>query len=234
MSQRTKSHPGVSRAGDSTNYPTEGSEKSSAANAQPRGFITSIMSPAMRPAMSARRRSQVRPTTSIVGAPESASSQLRGLIISVPGVHDCRTSPSTPRPSPPSVRTISLCSVSCPTPARAVDRPAKISILVFVVIDDDIRPGHRANELTGSPARVPSHSSTVALSRRQESKRERRTASPEGSRSNALSLQLHSLTGLWKSGSKMDNPLSGSCWRGRWPRSKPVPEILSAPLRWAK
>ena len=36
------------------------------------------------------------------------------------------------------------------------------------------------------------------------------------------------------SGSKMDNPLSGSCWRGRWPRSKPVPEILSAALRWAK
>ena len=25
------------------------------------------------------------------------------------------------------------------------------------------------------------------------------------------------------SGSKIDNPLSGSCWRGRWPRSKPVP-----------
>jgi hypothetical protein len=32
-------------------------------------------------------------------------------------------------------------------------------------------------------------------------------------------------------GSKMDNPLSGSCWRGRWPRSEPVPEIPSAALR---
>jgi hypothetical protein len=35
--------------------------------------------------------------------------------------------------------------------------------------------------------------------------RERRTTSPEGSRSNVPSLGLHSLTGLWKSGSKMDN-----------------------------
>jgi len=45
---------------------------------------------------------------------------------------------------------------------------------------------------------------------------------------NTLTMRVHD------SGSKMDNPLSGSCWRGRWPRSNPVPEILSAALRWAK
>jgi hypothetical protein len=34
--------------------------------------------------------------------------------------------------------------------------------------------------------------------------------------------------------SKIDDPLSGSCWRGRWPRQASVPEVSSAALRWAK
>jgi hypothetical protein len=102
------------------------------------------------------------------------------------------------------------------------------------VIDDDIRPGHSANEPMTSPVPASGRGSTVASSLRCQVEREGTPTSPEGSRSNAPSLQLHSLTGWWKSGSKIDNPLSGSCWRGRWPRSKPVPEILSAALRWAK
>jgi hypothetical protein len=200
------------------------------ASSQPRGLITSIMNPTM----SVGQGSHTRPTSGRNRAPQSASSQLRGLIISVPGVHDCRTSPSTPFPSSPLVRTISRCSVSCPTPARAVDHPAKVSIAVFAVIDDDIQPGHSANESTASLAPASGRGSTVASSLRCQVERERRTASPEGSRSNVPSLGLHSFTGLQKSGSKIDNPLSGSCWRGPWPRSKPVPEILSAALRWAK
>jgi len=230
MSQRTESRPGASRAGDSANRLTEGSRIRGPVNAQLGGLIT----PTMRPMMSPGRDSQIRSTGWIVGAPESASSLLRGLIISVPGVHDCRTGPSMPCPSSPSVRTISRCSVSCPTPARAVDRPAKVSIPVNGVIDDDIHPGHSANEPMTSPVPAFSCGSKVTSSRGHESEREGRTASPEGSRSNVPSLGLHSLTGLQKSGSKIDNPLSGSCWRGRWPRSAPVPEILSAALRWAK
>ncbi len=271
MSQPTKSHPGTSCAGDDANILTEGSEKSSAVNAQPRGFITPIMRPTMGPAMSADRRSQVQSTRSIVGAPESASSQLRGFTTSTmnpmmtvgqgsqlrptsgpnsapesassqlrgfttspPGEHLWQSSPSNRCPSLPSVRTISRYSVSCPTPARAVDRPTKVSIPVFVVIDDDIHPGHSASEPMTSPVPASGRGSTVASSLRCQVERERRMASPEGSRSNDPSLQLHSLTGWWKSGSKIDNPLSGSCWRGRWPRSKAVPEFLSAALRWAK
>jgi hypothetical protein len=34
--------------------------------------------------------------------------------------------------------------------------------------------------------------------------------------------------------SKIDNPLCGSCWRGRWPRQGSVPEVSSVALRWAK
>jgi hypothetical protein len=271
MSQPTKSHPGASCAGDSTNHLTEGSEKSSAVNAQPRGFITPNMRPTMGPAMSADRRSQVQSTRSIVGAPESASSQLRGfttstmnpmmtvgqgsqlrptsgqngapesassqlrgLTTSPPGEHLWQSSPSNRCPSPPSVRTISLCSVSCPTPAHAVDRPAKVSIPVNVVIDDDIRPGHGANERPTSPVPASGRVSTVASSIRRQVERERRTATPEGARFNFPSLGLDSFAEWQKSGSKIDNPLSGSCRRGRWPRSEPVPEILSAALRWAK
>jgi len=171
-----------------------------------RGLIISIMNPMM----SVGQGSHTRPTSGRNGAPESASSQLRGLIISVPGVHDCRTGPSMPCPSSPSVRTISRCSVSCPTPARAVDRPAKASIPVNAVIDDDIHPGHSANEPPTSPVPASGRGSTITFSRRSQVERDGRTASPEGSRSNAPSLQLHSLTGWWKSGSKMDNPHSGS------------------------
>ena len=209
MSQRTKSHPGASCAVGSTNQPTEGPRKTIAVNAQPRGFITSTM----RPAMSAGRRSEVRSTGSIVRAPESTSSQPRGFIISVPGVHDCRISPSTPCRSSPSVRTNSRSSVFCHTSFRAVDRLTEGSALVFAVIDCDIRPGHGANEPTGSPARASSHSSTVAPSHGHESERERRTASPEDSRLNAPSLGLHSLIGPWKSGSKIDEQVSCSWWR---------------------
>ncbi len=230
MSQRAESRPDASRAGDNANRPTEGSRIRGPVNALLRGLII----PTMRPMMSPGPDSLIRSTGSIVGAPESASSLLRGLIISVPGVHEWPTGPSTPCPSSPSVRTISRCSVSCPTPARAVDRPAKVSIPVNAVIDDDIRPGHSANEPPTSPVPASGRGSTVASSRRCQVEREGTLTSPEGSRSNAPSLGLHSLTGLRKSGSKIDNPLSGSCWRGRWPRSEPVPEILSAALRWAK
>jgi hypothetical protein len=225
MSQRTKSHPGASRAGDSVNHLTEGSRIRGPVNAQPRGFIT--------PTMSARRDSQVRPTTSIVGAPESASSQLRGLIVSVPGVHRWRTSPSTRcRPST-SVRTISRCCVSCPAPARAVDRPTKGSTRVLVVVDCDIRPGHSTDEPMTSPVPASDRGSTVASSLRCQVERERRTASPEGSRWNDPSLQLHSFTGLQKSGSKMVKQVPCLSWRCWWPRWGPVPEVPSGSLRWA-
>jgi hypothetical protein len=201
MSQRTKSHPGASCAVGSTNHLAEGPRKSSAVNAQPRGFITSTM----RPAMSPWQGSQSGSTRSIAGAPESTSSQPRGFIIFVQGVHDCRISPSTPCRSSPSARAISRRSVSRPTPVGTVDRVAKGSALVFVIIEGDIRPGHGANEPTGSQARASSHCSTVAPSRRHRAERQGRTASPEDSRLNAPSLGLHSFTRLWKSGSKMDN-----------------------------
>ena len=68
------------------------------ASSQPRGLIISIMNPMM----SVGQGSHTRPTSGLNGAPESASSQFRGLIISVPGVHQWRTSPSTPFPSSPS------------------------------------------------------------------------------------------------------------------------------------
>jgi hypothetical protein len=270
MSQRTKSHPDASCAAGSTNHLTEGSEKTRAVNAQPRGFITSTMRPTMRPTMSAGRRSEVRPTTSILRAPVSASSQPRGLIISimspmtrvgegsqslltswpnrapdsassqprgfttsVPGEHLWPNGPSTLcRPSS-SVRAIPRCSLFCHMPAGAVDRPAKGSTLVFVVVDCDIRPGHGGNEPTGSPARASSDGPAVAPSRRYDPERSRRTASPEGSRSNAPSLQLHSFTGWWKSGSKMVKQVPCLSRRCRQPRSGPVPEVSSCSLRWA-
>jgi hypothetical protein len=167
----------------------------------------------MRQVMRPGPGSQIGPTAAADGAPESTSSQLRGLITSVPGVHDCRTSPSIRCPSSPSARTISLCSICCLTPARTVDRPAKGCALVFVVIDDDIRPGHGANESTTSPAPASSCGSTVMSSRRCRTEREGTTTSPEGSRSNVSSLGRHSFTGPWKSGSKIDEQVSCSWWR---------------------
>lgn len=233
MSQPTKAHPAASRAGESVNHLTEGSRIRGPVNAQPRGFITPTMRPMMSPAMSAERRSQVQSTRSIVGAPESASSQLRVFTTSPPGEYLWQSSPSNRCPSSPSVRTISLCSISCPTPARAVDRSAKGGALVFVVVDCDIRPGHGANEPAGSPARASSRDTTLAPSRGHEPEREGTTASPEGSRSNAPSLGLHSLTGWRKSGSKMVKQVPCLRRRCRWPLTGPVPEVSSWSLRWA-
>jgi hypothetical protein len=51
------------------------------------------------------------------------------------------------------------------------------------VIDDDIRPGHSANELTTSPAPASSFGSTVTSSRRCRTQREGTTANPEASES---------------------------------------------------
>ena len=229
MSQRTKSHPGASCAVGSTNQPTEGSRIRGPANAQPRGFITSTM----RPMMSPGRDSQIRSTRSIARAPESTSSQPRGFIISVPGVHDCRISPSTPCPSSPSARTNSRSSDLRPTPVGTVDRVAKGSALVFVLIDGDIRPGHSANESQTSPAPASGRGLTVASSRRRRAEREQRTASPEVSRLNAPSLGLHSFIGPWKSGSKMVEQVTCSKRRCRWPLPGPVPEVPSGALRWA-
>ncbi len=229
MSQRTESRPGASRAGDSANHLTEGSRIRGPANAQPRGFIT----PTMRPMMSPGRGSQIRLTRSIVGAPESASSQLRGLIISVPGDHQWRTSPSTPFPSSPLVRTISLCSVCCPMSAGAVHGPMNGSTFVYAIIDSGIRPGHSANEPTTSPAPASSCGSKVTSSRRRQVEREGTTTSPEGSRSNVPSLGLHSLTGWWKSGSKMVKQVPCLRRRCRRLRLGPVPERFSGSLRWA-
>jgi hypothetical protein len=199
------------------------------ASTQLRGLIISIMNPMM----SVGQGSHTRPTSGRNRAPESASSQLRGLIISVPGVHQWRTSPSTPFPSSSLVRTISLCSVCCPMSAGAVHGPMNGSTLVFVVIDDDIRPGHSAIEPTASPAPAFSCGSTVTFSRRSQVERERRTASPEGSRSNVPSLGLHSFTGLQKSGSKMVKQVPCLSRRCRRLRLGPVPEMLSGSLRWA-
>ena len=200
MSQRTKSRPGASRAEDNVNHPTEESRIRGPVNAQLRGLIT----PTMRPMMSPGRDSQIRSTRSIVRAPESASSQPRGLIIAVPGVHDCRISPSTPCRSSPSVRTVQRCSDLRPTPVGTVDRVAKGSALVFAVVDCDIRAGHGASESQTSPAPASGRGSTVASSRRHRAEREQRTASPEGSLSNCPSLGRHSFAELRKSGSKID------------------------------
>ena len=199
------------------------------ASSQLRGLITSTMNPMM----SVGQGSHTRPTSGRNRAPESASSQLRGLIIFVPGVHNCRTSPSTPCPASPSVRTISRCSVSCPTPARAVDRPAKVSIPVNAVIDDDIPPGHSAIEPTTPPAPAFSCRTKVTSSRRRQVEREGTPTSPEGSRSNVPWLGLHSFTGLQKSGSKMDKQVPCLRRRCRWPLTGPVPEVPSGSLRWA-
>ena len=270
MSQRTKSRPGVSCAGDSVNHLTEGSEKSCAVNAQPRGFITPTMRPTVRPTMSADRDSQVQSTRSIVGAPESASSeprgfttstmnpmmtvgqgsqlrptsgqnrapesassQRRGFTTSPPGEHLWRSGPSAPFPPSPSVRTISLCSVSCPTPARAVDRPAKASVPVNAVIDDDIHPGHSTIEPPTSPVLASGRGSTVASSLRCQVERQGTMTSPGNSRLNVPSLGLHSFTGLQKSGSKMVKQVP--CLRRccQWPQPGPVPEVSSWSLRWA-
>jgi len=194
MSQRTKSHPGASCAAGSTNQPTEGPRKTIAVNAQPRGFITL----SVRPIMSPWQGSQTGSTRSIARAPESTSSQPRGLIISVPGVHDCRISPLTPCPSSPSGRTNSRRSVSRPTPVGAVDRPANGSTLSRTLLNGDIRAGHGANESQTSPAPASSCGSTVAFSRRRRAERQGRTASPEDSRLNAPSLGFHSLSELMK------------------------------------
>jgi hypothetical protein len=55
------------------------------------------------------------------------------------------------------------------------------------VIDDDIRPGHSANEPMTSPVPAFGRGSTVASSLRCQVERERRTASPGGSLSNRRS-----------------------------------------------
>jgi hypothetical protein len=171
-----------------------------------RPFIIRVMRQMMRQMMRPGPGSQNGPAAAADGAPESTSSQLEGLITSVPGVHDCRTRPSIRCPSSPSARTISLCSICCLTPTRTIDRPAKGCTLVFVVIDDDIRPGHSANEPTTSPAPASSFGSTVTSSRRCRTERGGTTANPGGLRVQeapgtpiTLTMRVHDR------GSKIDN-----------------------------
>ena len=227
MSQRAESRPGASRAGDNSNHLTEGSRTRGPVNAQPRGFIT----PTMRPMMSVGQGSQIRPTSGLNRAPESKSSQLRGLIISVPGVHQRRTSPSTPFPSSPSGRTISLCSVCCPMSAGAVHGLMNGSVLV--VIDDDIRPGHSANEPPTSPALASSFGSTVTPSQRWNRTR-RNNSEPKGFRvQESPDTQITLTMRVHESGSKMVEQVPCLRRRCRWPRTRPVPEGFSGSLRWA-
>jgi hypothetical protein len=81
------------------------------------------------------------------------------------------------------------------------------------------RPSHGCCVITPPPSRTAGENSSDPLGLKVQ---------PVPGARIALTMRVHD------SGSKMDDPLSGSCWRGRWPRSKPVPEILSAALRWAK
>jgi hypothetical protein len=77
--------------------------------------------------------------------------------------------------------------------------------------------------ITASPRRAKSE----ALQRAH------RAHSPIALRSNHEPLMTLAL-GVHDAESKIDNPLSGSCCSGRWPRSGSVPEMLSVSLRWAK
>jgi len=199
------------------------------ASSQFRGFTTSTMNPMV----TVGQGSQLRPTSGQNGAPDSVSSQLRGFTTSPPGEHLWQSSPSNRCPSPPSVRTMSLCSVSCPTPARAVDRLAKVSVPVTTVIGADIRPGHSANEPTTSPAPAFSCGPTVTSSRR--SIRTRRINGESGGlrvqeapgTSITLTMRVHDR------GSKMVKQVPCLSRRCRWPHSGPVPEVSSWSLRWA-
>jgi len=81
---------------------SEGLQTRGRVNTQLRPFIIRVVWQMVRQMMRPRPGSQIGPAAAADGAPESTSSQLRGLIISAPGVHDCRTSPSIRCPSSPS------------------------------------------------------------------------------------------------------------------------------------
>jgi uncharacterized Fe-S cluster protein YjdI len=105
---------------------------------------------------------------------------------------------------------------------------------VLTQLGEDIRPGHIVRCHHASTQMSGSTEVFGASRRRGIVGDYRGTESPEGSLSNCPSLGLHSFAGLRKSGSKMDDPLSGSWRRCRWPRPEPVPEVHSGWLRWRK
>ncbi len=199
------------------------------ASSQLRGFTTSTMNPMM----TVGQVSQLRPTSGQNRAPEAASSLLRGFTTSPSGADICPTGSSTPCRSSPSVRTIPHCSELRPTPVGAVDRLAKGSALVFVVVDDDIWPGHSPNEPTTSPASASSLGSTVTSSRRWNRTRRNngepgglKVQEPPGTRV-TLTMRVHDR------GSKMVKQVPCLRRRCRWPLTGPVPEVSSWSLRWA-
>jgi hypothetical protein len=62
----------------------------------------------------------------------------------------------------------------------------------------------------------------------------KRNAEPIGLAVSPASATIMKVAARHEAESKIDNPLSGSCWGGHRPRPGPVPEMFSAALRWAK
>jgi len=198
-------------------------------------------------------------TGALVGARRAAKHQPRGFMIELTGVHDDRKAwaiawlrpmnrnaaiPSDRSPSPSVRRTLA-------EPTAAVRRPE------FPAVPRLFRRGtaghspsptwwgrhmacpqrQRADGIANAGSHCLRHGCVIAASPRRAKtealRRAHRAHSPIGLRSNHEPLMTLAL-GVHDSRSKMDNPLSGSCWRCRWPRPGPVPEVSSWSLRWRK
>src|ERR1035441_9035301 len=81
---------------------------------------------------------------------------------------------------------------------------------------------HRQRRFPLSTRRL-CHFTVAPGAKRKALQRARRAHSAIVVRSDPLALRVDEA--VTEAESKIDNPLSGSCWRGRWPRPDPVPEI---------
>ena len=198
-------------------------------------------------------------TGASVAARRAAKDQSRGFMVEPTGVHDDRKAwaiawltpmnrnaalPSDRSPSPSVRRTLAE-----PTAAeRRPECPAVRRLFRHGTVGHSPSPTwwgrhmacpqrQRADGIANAGSPCLRHGCVITASpRRAKTEALRRAHRAHASiplRSNHEPLMTLAL-GVHDSGSKIDNPLSGSCRRGRWPRSKPVPEILSAALRWAK
>jgi hypothetical protein len=220
-----------------------------AASPQVGGLITSVMSPII----TSRQASRNRPTDKPPWMPEAASPQVGGLITLARGVHHARTA-STPADLSTMNRT------TTPRPNRSLSPSARTTPVEPTAAErrPECPAAHRAGGHSPSPIWWGRH---MACPQRQRAfgiakagspclregcvtspsppgRRERHCSELVGltleSPFARIPLALRVDEAVTEAESKMDDPLSGSCRRGRWPRPGPVPEVSSAALRWRK
>ena len=180
---------------------------------------------------------------------EETKHQLRGFMVPARGVHggDRAAVPTGPAPreltaARSAVRSPTpLLRGTSDTPTAAARRPEGRALLGIAVPLPCLTwwgsysvtsLGQKSPAITGANCPCPSRRGAMNLSHSDPIQGKDRE--PEGLTGSPASATIMKVAARHEGQSKMDDPLSGSWERCRWPHTRPVPEVHSGSLRWQK